>query len=89
MRNRRRTKRWIAAAVSGAVVAGTAVTAILLGTGTSPADPASLTLDYSCPFPLIGTQQLKIVISADVPATATVGEPVPRRWKAAHRPARP
>ncbi|KAA9153513.1 hypothetical protein FPZ12_034255 [Amycolatopsis acidicola] len=77
MSNRRRTKKWAAAATSGLVVAGTAVTAVLLGAGTGSAAPVSLTLNYSCPFPLIGTQQLSVKISADVPATATVGEPTP------------
>ncbi|WP_407652764.1 DUF6801 domain-containing protein [Amycolatopsis cynarae] len=67
----------IAAASSSAVVAGTAVTALLAGAGTGAAAPASLTLNYSCPFPLIGTQTLQIALSADIPATATVGQPTP------------
>jgi hypothetical protein len=50
---------------------------VLLGAGTSAAAPVSVTLNYSCPFPLIGTQQLQIAISADVPSTATVGEAIP------------
>ncbi|GHF52721.1 hypothetical protein FHX82_004204 [Amycolatopsis bartoniae] len=77
VKHRNRTKKWLAAGASGCVAAGTALTAVLLGGGVSSAAPASLTLNYTCPFPLIGTQTLPIRISADVPDTATVGEPTP------------
>ncbi|MFJ8814308.1 DUF6801 domain-containing protein [Amycolatopsis thermoflava] len=67
----------VAAAASATVATGAALTAVLAGAGTSAADPVSLTLNYSCPFPLIGTQTLQIVISADIPTTVNVGEPTP------------
>ncbi|GAB3575526.1 hypothetical protein GCM10027445_38140 [Amycolatopsis endophytica] len=67
----------VAAAASATVATGAALTAVLAGAGTSSADPVSLTLNYSCPFPLIGTQTLQIVISADIPTTVNVGEPTP------------
>ncbi|GAB3582500.1 hypothetical protein GCM10027445_55910 [Amycolatopsis endophytica] len=71
-------RRSIAGAiVSGSVLAVSAAAGLLAGAGTSAADPATLTLTYTCPFPLIGNQQISVAINADVPATATVGEPTP------------
>ncbi|OXM63945.1 hypothetical protein L1857_24670 [Amycolatopsis thermalba] len=70
-------RRMVAAAASATVATGAALTAVLAGSGTSAAEPVSLTLQYSCPFPLIGTQTLQIVISADIPTTVNVGEPTP------------
>ncbi|OLR94006.1 DUF6801 domain-containing protein [Actinokineospora bangkokensis] len=59
------------AATAGALVA----TGLLLGGGTSSATPVSLTLNYSCPFPLIGNQTIKTVINTDLPTTIAVGQP--------------
>ncbi|KAA1171916.1 choice-of-anchor D domain-containing protein [Marinobacter salinexigens] len=45
--------------------------------GQALAAPVSLTLEFSCPFPLIGDQPIRAEISADIPAVATVGTPTP------------
>ncbi|MGI8332984.1 DUF6801 domain-containing protein [Actinomadura scrupuli] len=62
------------AAVTGAVygLAGVA------GTGTASADPVSLTLTYTCPFPLIGLQPLTVRVRSDVPKTVAVGQQIPK-----------
>lgn len=54
-----------------------AAAALMAGGGQAAAAPVSLTLDFSCPFPLIGDQPIRAEISADIPATATVGNPTP------------
>ncbi|MGD9482579.1 DUF6801 domain-containing protein [Streptomyces sp. TRM70308] len=69
----RRTKAALAAA---AVVAAAGAIGVA-GAAPAAAEPASLTLNYSCPFPLIGTQELKVEISADLPGTIAVGEATP------------
>ncbi|WP_424184265.1 DUF6801 domain-containing protein [Actinokineospora sp. G85] len=56
------------AAAAGLVAAG-----LVLGTGTSAAVPVSLTLDYTCSFPLIGAQQVQVVVNADLPDAVPVG----------------
>ncbi|MFD4197673.1 DUF6801 domain-containing protein [Amycolatopsis thermoflava] len=70
-------KRIVGGIVSGSVLAVSAAAGLLAGAGTSAADPATLTLTYTCPFPLIGNQPISVVINADIPATATVGRPTP------------
>ncbi|MFE8072223.1 choice-of-anchor D domain-containing protein [Marinobacteraceae bacterium S3BR75-40.1] len=50
--------------------------ALLAAGGTASADTASLTLEYTCPFPLIGTQPITADITAEVPASAQVGVPI-------------
>ena len=60
--------------VAAAVVGGTA----LWGAGVGSAATATLTLVYSCPFPLIGTQDMSVKIDvADLPDEAVVGSPIP------------
>ncbi|GAB2724496.1 DUF6801 domain-containing protein [Kitasatospora kifunensis] len=47
----------------------------VLGAGTAVADPVSLTLNYSCSFPLIGNQPIAVKLTVDVANSATVGVP--------------
>ncbi|MFC4910217.1 DUF6801 domain-containing protein [Actinomadura gamaensis] len=42
------------------------------------ADQVSLTLNYHCNYPLIGSQSVKVDVTADIPKTIKVGEPTPR-----------
>jgi len=49
----------------------------LAGVGTAHADPVSLTLQYTCTFPLIGAQPLQVVINTDIPTSVPVGVPTP------------
>ena len=53
------------AAATAAV--GLVATALVLGAQTSAADPISLTLNYHCTLPLVGSQSLKVVINTDMP----------------------
>lgn len=67
----------VLAAVTGAgLLAGAAAVVGVGGPGVSPAAaaPVSITLDYDCVFPLIGSQPLKVVISSDFPSTIPVGQ---------------
>jgi hypothetical protein len=49
----------------------------IVGTGTASAVPVSLTLNYTCPFPLIGTQAMSIKFESDFPTSIKVGEQTP------------
>jgi len=62
--------RGLAAVTAAAAVTGVAV---LAGAGSASAADASLTLNYSCPFPLIGTQNLTVTIAASLPDSAVAG----------------
>ncbi|MDT3395083.1 hypothetical protein RKE29_00140 [Streptomyces sp. B1866] len=44
-----------------------------LGTGSASADPVSLTLDYSCVFPQIGSQSLRVQANADLSGSVQPG----------------
>lgn len=44
------------------------------GAGTAAAQPASLTLKYTCDVPVIGDQPFTAKIDADIPASVAVGE---------------
>ncbi|OLR90319.1 hypothetical protein BJP25_03215 [Actinokineospora bangkokensis] len=70
----RKYTRPLVAAVGAATAAGLVATGLLLGSGGAGAVPVSLTLNYDCPFPLIGNQQIKAVISTDLPTSVAVGE---------------
>ncbi|WP_189212493.1 DUF6801 domain-containing protein [Actinokineospora sp. UTMC 2448] len=70
------TRRLVAGGAAFAA-AGLVAAGIALGSGTSAADPVSLTLNYNCPFPLIGTQPIKVVINTDIPKTTKVGQQNP------------
>nr|WP_042180329.1 DUF6801 domain-containing protein [Kibdelosporangium sp. MJ126-NF4]CEL14333.1 Chitinase [Kibdelosporangium sp. MJ126-NF4]CTQ88700.1 Chitinase (EC 3.2.1.14) [Kibdelosporangium sp. MJ126-NF4] len=67
----------IRVALAAASTAALAATTMLVGAGTSAADPASLTLNYKCAFPLIGGQPIEISIELDLPKTVAVGAEVP------------
>ncbi|MCX2968345.1 MULTISPECIES: DUF6801 domain-containing protein [Streptomyces] len=67
------TRRFKAAAVAAAVAAGGLIG--VATTGSASADPVSLTLQYQCPFPLIGQQTLSVEINTDMPSAIAVGEP--------------
>ncbi|WP_405009894.1 DUF6801 domain-containing protein [Kitasatospora sp. NBC_01539] len=67
----RRTRRAAVAATATALV-GT------LATAPAVARPAAPTLQYTCVFPTIGGQAITARISADIPATLSVGESSPR-----------
>jgi hypothetical protein len=53
-----------------AIAGGTLLTA----SGFASAVPVSLNLDYTCTYPLIGTQPLSIVINSDMPESMPVGQ---------------
>ncbi|MFI9008340.1 DUF6801 domain-containing protein [Actinosynnema sp. NPDC053489] len=60
-----------------AVVTAVAGAVAFTGAGTGTAATASVTLVYSCPFPLIGTQDMSVRVDvADLPDSAVVGQPV-------------
>ncbi|MDT8912960.1 hypothetical protein NYF13_18915 [Amycolatopsis sp. PS_44_ISF1] len=63
----------MAAATAGAV--GLAAVALVAAAPTSSADPVSLTLNYHCTYPLVGSQPLKVVINTDLPKTIATGQP--------------
>lgn len=54
-----------------------AAAALMTGGGQALAEPVSLELEFTCPFPLIGDQPIRAEISADIPAQQTVGDPTP------------
>jgi hypothetical protein len=72
---RKRARRRLGAAI--AVVAGLAASigVIAVGGGSVDAAPVSLTLDYSCVFPLIGAQPVAVVIHSDMPSQVAAGTP--------------
>lgn len=53
-----------------------AASALFAASGAAMAAPASLTLQYSCQFPMVGTHTITAVITADMPEVARVGEPI-------------
>ncbi|MFC6880583.1 MULTISPECIES: fibronectin type III domain-containing protein [Actinomadura] len=64
---------------SATALAGVAATAPAApAASASAAEPASLTLNYQCTFPLIGPQRVAVKIDADIPKTVTVNVPVPK-----------
>ncbi|MEE1927058.1 DUF6801 domain-containing protein [Streptomyces sp. TRM 70351] len=72
MRAKSNSRKVRAACVAAAVAAGGLVA--FAGPGSASAVPVSLTLDYQCPFPLIGQQQVRVTINTDMPAEIPVGE---------------
>jgi hypothetical protein len=66
VRKRRFREMGLAVLLAGAVA--------VLSAG--PAAAAEKTLTYRGAFPLIGDQQVTVVVHADIPATATAGSPV-------------
>ncbi len=74
MSHPRGKKKTVAAAAATAAV-GLVATALVAGAPTSAADPISLTLNYHCTLPLVGSQSLKVVINTDLPTTVNTGQP--------------
>lgn len=50
---------------------------LVLTGGSSVAEPRELTLQFDCPFPLIGTQRSTVTIRTDIPASIPVNTPTP------------
>ncbi|WP_227545919.1 choice-of-anchor D domain-containing protein [Marinobacter fonticola] len=67
-KNARRRSRHLPFAITAA--------ALMAASGAATAEPVSLTLEYTCPFPLIGEQPILAEISADIPTEAQVGQPL-------------
>jgi hypothetical protein len=66
----------MAAATSVAAGLIAATVGFLVGApGSAGAVPVSLTLNYSCTFPLIGAQPMTVQMNSDIPSEATVGVP--------------
>ncbi|MGW7535008.1 DUF6801 domain-containing protein [Amycolatopsis sp. NPDC054798] len=72
MSHPRGKKKMAAAAAAGA--AGLVAAALVVGAQASAADPISLTLNYHCTFPLVGSQSLKVVINTDLPPAVNAGQ---------------
>jgi hypothetical protein len=71
--NSSRARRLLGGLAVGATVLG-AVT--FAGAGTGLAATGSLTLNYTCPFPLLGAQDMTVKVQVDgLPDSAVVGEP--------------
>lgn len=60
------------ARLAGVVAATTALT--LVGAGPASAAPVSLELNYTCNFPLIKPQPVKLRISTDIPSQIDIGK---------------
>ncbi|MET9603366.1 DUF6801 domain-containing protein, partial [Streptomyces sp. NPDC006459] len=71
-------KRILAIAASVLTVAATTAGLQLTAATSSPATPVSITLKYTCPFPVIGQQPLSIQIRTDIPKSISVGQPMPK-----------
>ncbi|MFF2652682.1 DUF6801 domain-containing protein [Streptomyces sp. NPDC058045] len=54
------------------------IAASAAGTGVAAARSVSLTLRYTCHFPVIGGQPVTVRATADLPASHTLGTPTPR-----------
>jgi hypothetical protein len=64
-------RRGLAVIVAGGLGAG-----LLVGLGTAPATAAaSLTLDYTCTYPLINQQDLRVAITVGLPESVEAGVP--------------
>ncbi|QWF83753.1 DUF6801 domain-containing protein [Amycolatopsis sp. CA-230715] len=68
-----RKKALAAAAAVGAT--GLVAVSLVVGAQTSAASPVSLTLNYHCDYPLVGSQGMKVVINTDLPDSVPVGKP--------------
>lgn len=66
--NDRRSSRLLGAAL--------AASSLMAASGAALAEPVSLTLEYTCPFPLIGDQPILAEITADIPTEVPVGTPL-------------
>lgn len=69
------TSKPLVTALTGAATVGLVAAGVLVGAGIGSADPVKLSLKYSCEFPMIGAQPLKVDIEADVPTDVKVNTP--------------
>lgn len=75
----KKARRASAAVAVGSLLAGAAAIAIgLVGVGAAGAATlsASKTFTYSCTLPLLGATNFDVTVSADVPDSVTVGDPI-------------
>lgn len=74
-KNNSPARRIFGALAVGATVVGAMTFA---GAGTGLAATGSLTLNYTCPFPLLGAQDMTVKVQVDqLPDEAVVGQPTP------------
>src|ERR1700743_2957367 len=62
-------------AVRLAAVCLTALSVLTVGAASARAAESSLTLSYSCTFPLIGSQSVSVTYGQDLPSSVTQGVP--------------
>ncbi|GAA5108732.1 DUF6801 domain-containing protein [Haloechinothrix salitolerans] len=74
MSSKRRAKA-LAAGIAATGSAGLVAATMAVGAGISSADPITKTVEYNCPFPLIGEQTVSVTINTDMPSSIEVGEP--------------
>lgn len=70
----RRSKK-LAVGIAAAGAAGLVAATLAVTAGTGAAVPITKTIDYSCPFPMIGKQNVKVTIKTDIPSSIPVGQP--------------
>jgi hypothetical protein len=70
----RRLSRKLTAGLAAVGALGLVGAGLVIGAGSSSAVAVTLTQTYNCPFPLIGTQPVKVVVNSDMPATIAVGQ---------------
>src|ERR1700683_2549475 len=58
-----------------AVVCVTALSVLTVGVASARAAQSSLTLNYTCTFPLIGSQSVTVTYGQDLPGSVTQGVP--------------
>ena len=58
-----------------AAVCVTALSVLIVGAASASAAASSLTLSYTCTFPLIGSQSVSVTYGQDLPDSATQGVP--------------
>ena len=66
-----------------AAVCVTALSVLTVGAASARAAESSLTLSYTCTFPLIGSQPVTVTYGQDLPGSVTQG--VPNSPSARHR----
>ncbi|AHH99686.1 hypothetical protein KALB_6326 [Kutzneria albida DSM 43870] len=72
--NHRKGSKKVFAGIAAVGAAGLVTAGLVVGAGTSMAAPVTLTQNYTCPFPLIGNQTIKVVVTSDIPSSIPVGQ---------------
>ncbi|MDT3395082.1 hypothetical protein RKE29_00135 [Streptomyces sp. B1866] len=76
MRTRATKRTRLRATTATAATIGLAAAVLgTVGVGSASAVPVSLTLNYSCVFPLLDEQPIQVKISSDIPQTIAVNTP--------------